>query len=351
MSEGMAAKKWGFGLIGCGAIADMHLQAIAGIEQASIVAVASRSADRARETGERFGCEWTADYRELLRRPDIDVVCVTTSSGSHGPIGRDVLKAGKHLVVEKPIAMTAAEAEDLIRLADRSGLVLSVISQSRFQEHYRLTKRMLDEGGLGKLLLVEVSRPFYRDQKYYDSADWRGTIAEDGGSLMNQGIHSIDLLLWMAGEVGSVIGRVATQTHVMEAEDIGLALLTFRSGAFASVMCSTSMTPGYSPTFNVYGEKGSIRIDGSQIVEWSVPGVPAPDLTPTEDGNSGASNPMNISFAYHQRQLEDVIEAIRDGRPPAVPGEAGRDAVKLIELVYRSSAGNGISLDFDGENR
>ncbi|WJH37378.1 Gfo/Idh/MocA family oxidoreductase [Paenibacillus sp. CC-CFT747] len=186
-----------------------------------------------------------------------------------------------------------------------------------------------------------MSRPYYRDQSYYDSADWRGTLAEDGGALMNQGIHSIDLLLWMAGKVSSVIGRVATQTHRMEAEDIGLALLTFQNGAFASVMCSTSMVPGYDPTFHLYGEKGSIKIEGTRIVHWSVPGVPLPDLDDLSEAGSSASNPRNVSHTYHKQQIMDVIGAIREGRSPAVTGEDGRDAVRLIELIYASSASDG----------
>ncbi|WNQ12406.1 Gfo/Idh/MocA family oxidoreductase [Paenibacillus aurantius] len=337
----------GFGLIGCGAIADVHLKAMADTDGARIVEVASRDRSKAQQTGERFGCSWTTDYTQLLKRPDIDVVCVCTSSGSHGSIGRDVLKAGKHLIVEKPIAMTAAEASAMIELARQSGLVLSVISQSRFNEHHRLVKQVLEEGRLGKLLLLEISRPYYRDQSYYDSADWRGTLAEDGGALMNQGIHSIDLLLWMAGKVSSVIGRVATQTHRMEAEDIGLALLTFQSGAFASVMCSTSMVPGYDPTFHLYGEQGSIKIEGTRIVHWSVPGVPLPDLDHLSEAGSSASNPRNVSHTYHKQQIMDVIGAIREGRPPAVTGEDGRDAVRLIELIYASSASEGKAMGWE----
>ncbi|WJH37049.1 Gfo/Idh/MocA family oxidoreductase [Paenibacillus sp. CC-CFT747] len=135
----------GFGLIGCGAIADVHLKAMADTDGARIVEVASRDRSKAQQTGERFSCSWTTDYTQLLQRPDIDVVCVCTSSGSHGSIGRDVLKAGKHLIVEKPIAMTAAEASAMIEMARQSGLVLSVISQSRFNEHHRLVKQVLEE--------------------------------------------------------------------------------------------------------------------------------------------------------------------------------------------------------------
>jgi UDP-N-acetyl-2-amino-2-deoxyglucuronate dehydrogenase len=339
-------KKWGFGLIGCGAIADIHLQAIAEIEHAHIVGVASRNEGRARETAERFNCAWTTDYHELLQRPDIDFVCVTTSSGTHGSIGMEVLKMGKHLIVEKPIAMTSHEADAMIQLAKQKNLVLSVVSQNRFLEHHQLIKEVLLESRLGKLLLVEISRPYYRDQQYYDSADWRGTIANDGGALMNQGIHSIDILLWLAGGVSSVIGRVATQTHRMEAEDIGLALLTFQSGAFASIMCSTSMVPGFSPTLHLYGEKGSIKVDGSRISHWSVPGMDPPEhLLQSATVRSSASDPRNVSHTEHKLQILDVMAAAQESRVPAVTGEAGRDAVRLIELIYQSSASDGKTIN------
>lgn len=340
-------KTWGFGVIGCGSIADVHMKAIGEIENAKLVAVSSRKEERAREVARQLGCGWSTDYHQLLNNPDIDIVCVTTGSGSHGTIGLDALRAGKHVLVEKPIAMTSAQASAMIRLAEENGLVLSVVSQTRFAEHHKLAKRVIDEGKLGKLLLVEISRPFYRTQEYYDSADWRGTLAEDGGALMNQGIHSIDLLLWMAGKVKTVTGRVATQTHRMEAEDMGLALLTFENGAFATVMCSTSIVPGLPPSLHLYGEKGSIQIKGQDIAHWTVPDVPLPEYTKDGAIGGGAKDPRNISSKYHQLQIIDFIEAVRNGRKPIVQGEEGKDAVRLIELIYKSSAQGGIPIPYE----
>lgn len=348
MKEGLglaSMKTWGFGIVGCGSIAEVHLEAIGGIEQARLAGVASRREDRARETGERYGCRWTTDYRDLLADPAVDVVCVTTGSGSHGRIGLEALRAGKHVLVEKPLAMTSAEAEAMIRLAEKKRLVLSVVSQTRFAGHHRLVKKTVEEGKLGKLLLVEIFRPYYRTQEYYDAADWRGTRAEDGGALMNQGIHSIDLLLWIAGNVRTVIGRTATQTHRIEAEDMGLALLTMGSGAFATVMCSTSTAPGFPPALHVYGEKGSIRIEGPRITHWTVPGTPLPDYGLDDNIGTGASDPRGISAEYHRMQMIDFLESVRDGRKPAVTGEEGKHAVRLIELIHSSSEQGGASLN------
>lgn len=330
-------KKWKFAIIGCGSIADFHLQALSEIEDAELVGVSSRREERAREVAEQAGCEWTTDYQELLNNPEVEIVNVTTSSGSHASIGMDVLRAGKHLLMEKPIAMSAADAEAMIRLAEEKNLTLAVVSQRRFEEHHQIVKRVLTEGKLGRLLYVDVACPFYRDQAYYDSADWRGTLAEDGGALMNQGIHSIDVMLWLAGPVQSVSGKVATQTHEMEAEDLGTALLTFENGALGSLMSSTSIQPGFNPHIHLYGEHGAIKIEGTDIVHWSVPNEPKPDLGETDSTGGGVTDPRAISTDNHKFQMEDLIEALNEGRAPLVTGQDGQRSVRLIEAIYESS--------------
>jgi UDP-N-acetyl-2-amino-2-deoxyglucuronate dehydrogenase len=248
-------KEWKFGIIGCGGIAEFHIKAIHEIPCAKLVAVSSRSEQRAREVGEREQVDWFTDYKKLLSRSDIDIVCLTTSSGSHGVIGADVLNSGKHLIVEKPMTMTVEQSEFLICLAEENGLVLSVISQHRFEESFILAKKVLTEGKLGNLLFIEAQTPYFRTQAYYESADWRGTIEEDRGALMNQGIHQIDLLLWLAGPIRTVYGKIATQTHQMEAEDIGVALVTFENGAMGSIMASTSLQPGSCKHQNLWRKR------------------------------------------------------------------------------------------------
>lgn len=330
-------KTWGFGIIGTGSIADFHAAAIKEIGNGKLIAVANRTEARAKAFAEKENCGFATDYKELLANPEIDIVCVTTSSGSHASIGMDVVNAGKHLVVEKPIAMTTQQSIELIRAAQQNGVTLSVISQRRFERQHVAVREVLDSGALGKLLLAEVSLPFYRAQSYYDSADWRGTIEQDGGALMNQGIHSIDLLLWFGGAVDTVYGKTATQTHRMEAEDIGLALLTFENGAFGTIMASTSIQPGFPAALNLYGEKGTIKLEGSNIAHWSVPGVEAPDL----GGNAnygGVSDPRSISHENHRIQLVNVIESIESGKELYLKGMDGLRAVQLVEAIYESSA-------------
>jgi predicted dehydrogenase len=324
-------------LVGSGSIADTHLGALLEIPQAKVVGVYSRTEEKARKAAARAGGDATTDWRALVRRPDVDLVDVVTSSGSHFEIALEALRAGKHVLVEKPMAMTSDEADRLAQAAAAKGATLSVISQRRFEEQHVAVKRLLDEGALGKLLLVEVSCPYYRTQAYYDSADWRGKIATDGGALMNQSIHSVDLLLWFGGPATSLSARTATQTHRMEAEDLALVLVSFRNGAFGTIMASTSIQPGFPPCLNLYGEKGTIKIEGSTITHWTVPGREKPE-SGARPASAGVADPKLASFAHHKAQILDVLGAIAEKRPPAVTADDGRRAVALVEAVYKSSA-------------
>jgi predicted dehydrogenase len=331
-------KKFGIAVIGCGMIADFHLQAIRMLDNAVLVGIAGRSEERVLRVAEREGCFGTTDYRDLLRNPGVDAVCLATSSGSHAAIGLDVLAAGKHLLVEKPIAMTAHDADRMIAAARSSGVRLSVVSQRRFEPQHLAAKQAVASGGLGRLLLVEISCPYFRTQDYYDASAWRGTLAEDGGALMNQGIHSIDLMLWLAGSpVRTVYGKVATKTHRMEAEDIGIAVVQFENGCFGRIMSSTSIVPGFAPELRLYGEKGTIRIEGTSIAHWTVPGIEPPSASEDSSAGGGASDPRAISSLYHRLQLQDFLECLETGREPFVQAEDGKQAVRLIEAIYESS--------------
>jgi predicted dehydrogenase len=314
----------------------MHIQAFKDLG-ATVVAVSSRRAEHARAVGEAEGCEHTTDAQALVQRPDVDLVTITTSSGSHARLALAAIAAGKHVVVEKPMAMTPGDAGQMIAAASARGVLLSVISQRRFEPVHQAVKRAVDSGALGKLLLCQVSCPYFRSQEYYASADWRGTVAGDGGALMNQSIHSVDLLLWLAGPARQVHGRTATQTHRMEAEDLALAIVHFASGAFGTVMACTSIRPGFLPALDVYGQAGTIKLVGADVSHWTVPGLPVP----AAGGSASAAvqGPQLDSHEHHRAQLADVLSALATGRAPAVTGEDGRRAVELVDGVYRSAAG------------
>lgn len=335
----------GIAVIGCGTIGEFHLRAIREIPGARLAGISDRPEERVREIAAREGCPGASDYRELLDRADVDLVTIATPSGSHARIAGEALEAGKHVLVEKPMAMTAAEASDVIRRAAEKRLVLSVFSQRRFEEQHRAIRRALDSGALGRLLALEVSCPFYRAPEYYAQASWRGTKGQDGGALMNQGIHSIDLMLWFAGRARKVYGRTATRTHRIEAEDLGLALVSFESGAFGTILASTCIQPGFPAALNLYGEKGSVKCEGAEVAHWSVPGVLKPGSGGS--GGGGVRDPRSISHAGHRMQIEDVIRSIRAGSPPAVTGEDGRRAVELVESIYRSSE-TGLPVELEG---
>jgi predicted dehydrogenase len=305
---------------------------------ARVVAVSSRRADQARAVAEAEGCEATTDAEALVRRPEVNLVSITSSSGSHARLALAAIAAGKHVLVEKPMAMAPQDAGQMIAAAAARGVGLSVISQRRFEPVHLAVKQAVAGGALGRLLLVEASCPYYRSQDYYASADWRGRIADDGGVLMNQAIHSVDLMLWLAGPAREVYGRTATQTHRMEAEDLALALVTFASGAFGTIMASTSIRPGFQPALNVCGEAGAIRLDGATVVHWGVPGIAAPAAQ--GPASAAAQGPQLASHEHHRAQIADVLAAFAEGRPPAVTGEDGRRAVALVDGVYRSALSN-----------
>ena len=323
-------------VIGSGSIADQHLNAIREIPHAKLAGVYSRTKEKAQKLGEREGCRWTTDVHELLRDPAVEVVDIVTSSGSHGAIAIEALGAGKHVLVEKPMAMTLTECDRMLSLARSKGVSLSVVSQRRSEEQNRAIKEAVAGGAIGRLLLIEVSCPYYRTQEYYDSADWRGKIATDGGAIMNQGIHAVDLMLWFAGPARSVQGRCATQTHRMEAEDLALAIVNFESGAFGTIMASTSIQPGFQPCLNLYGEKGTIKLEGATIVHWTVPGLAKPEFGELK-ASAGVSTPKLASHEHHRAQLLDALAAIEEKRAPLVTGEDGRRAVALIEGLYAAS--------------
>jgi predicted dehydrogenase len=325
------------GVIGAGSIGRMHIRAFRDLG-ARVVAVSSRRAEQADLVAREEGCAATTDAEELASRPDIDLVSITTSSGSHARLALAAIAAGKHVVIEKPMAMNAADARRIIDAANARGVLLSVISQRRFEPVHQIVKATIDRGELGRLLLVEARCPYYRSQEYYDSADWRGTIAEDGGALMNQSIHSVDLMLWLAGPAREVVGRTATQTHRMEAEDLALAIVRFASGALGTITASTSIRPGFLPALDLFGEKGSIRLEGASVTHWSVPDVEMP--AGGGAASAGVANPQLASHEHHRTQLADVLAALEAGRAPAVTGEDGLRAVELVDGVYQSARTN-----------
>ena len=342
-----------FGLVGCGAISTQHVEAIRASGGAELVAVAS--AERAKECGERWGVPWTTDVDELLARADIDAVAICTPSGTHAAIALAALGRGKHVVVEKPLALTVADADGVIAEGRRAGRLVVTISQRRFEPVMRALKAAVTAGAFGRLALVITEGLYQRPQSYYYSAAWRGTRALDGGVLMNQAIHMIDLVRWIGGPVESVAGHVATIGHTMEAEDTATVSLRFASGALGAIIATTCATPEFAPELRIYGDRGHARIVGEEATEWSVAAgasIQPPDRTGRLEPDAGSLAPATwgTDASGHIRQYADLVEAVRTGRAPAITGEDGRAALQIVTAAYEASE-TGRAIELTGATR
>jgi predicted dehydrogenase len=313
------------------------------------VAVADVDPGRAREFAGQHGCAAEAGLDQLLGRGDVDVVTVCVPSGQHAAVGVRAARAGKHLVIEKPIDVSLEAADRLIAAAERARVAVTVISQHRFDPGLIELRRLIDRGALGRLLLGQASTKWWRGQDYYDSADWRGTWAMDGGALMNQGIHYADLLRWCLGPVAEVSAVAVTQAHEMEAEDCALATVRFTSGAVGTITATTSAVPGFPQRLEISGTEGSAVIEDGVLVYQEFRGEtgeaePAggTDGDAVAEGASGAGgsaagNAGDLEVGAHVAQLSDFVAAIAEGREPAVTGADGRATLELVCAVYRSA--------------
>ena len=335
----------GFGIVGCGMIAEFHARAIAEIPDARLAAVMSRSpANGGKIAALAAGgpCPIYDSVAALLADPAVDIVCVCTPSGAHLDPAVAAARAGKHVVVEKPLEVTLPRCDAIIDACDAAGVRLAAIFPSRFSPANLALKHAIDAGRFGRLTLADTAVKWWRSQEYYDSGKWRGTWDLDGGgALMNQAIHNVDLLGWLMGEVASVQALTATLAHErIEVEDAAVALMRFRSGALGTIQAATSAFPGLLKRTEIHGTQGSARVEQDDVTFWSFlepePGD-ADRLAPAGAAPGGASDPKAISHAGHRDQLVDLVAAIDEGRPALVDGREGRKAVEIIRAIYRSA--------------
>lgn len=336
----MKKRTLGFAIIGTGAIANHHAKSMQELDNCRLIATCSSSPARAKQAAAKFGVEAYNSIEELLSRKDIDVVSVCTESGNHLEPAIAAARAGKHVLTEKPLEVTLDRADQLIAVCREEGVKLGCIFQNRYQPDYLRLKEAVEQGLLGKLLLANAYIKWYRDPSYYSSSQWKGTLSGDGGAaLINQGIHTIDLLLDVMQEVDSVFGQVKTAVHDIEGEDLGVALLNFKNGALGTIEGGTSLYPGYPERLEVFGERGSIILEGGEIVEWNIKGAEKTEI-PSSISQSGSSDPMAVDYRLHMAQINDMVEAILENREPAVNGEAARKSLALIQAIYQSSKEN-----------
>jgi len=339
----MAAAPLGFGIIGAGTIAGFHAQAIAQLTGARLVGVASRSADNARKVAEKHGAFASTDTAALLARPGLDIVCITTPSGAHLEPALAAIRAGKHVVIEKPLETTTARAEQILAAAEQAGVHVVPIFQGRFGDGARTVKAALAAGRLGRLVLASAYVKWHRTAQYYTG--YRGSLGLDGGgAVINQAIHGLDLLQWFAGLPAEVFAWQARRVHTgIEAEDTACAALKFSDGALGAFEASTALWPGWSRRIELCGEHGSICLEDDRLARWEFREARPEDEAIRAGGaanalGSGASDPKAINTEGHRRQLQDLVDALRENRAPALDGREGRKAVALVQAIYRSAA-------------
>lgn len=347
----------GYGIIGCGVIAPWHATSLTEhVRGARLLACCDEVPEKAQAFAERFGIPKVyTDYGELLQDPDVDAVSVCTPSGMHSEMVIAASNAGRHAITEKPMDITLPKIDEMIAVTRRNGTRLGVIFQRRTSPLWQRVRETVQSGALGRMVLGDAYLKYYRSQEYYDSGAWRGTWALDGGgALMNQGVHLVDQLQWIMGPVDTLFSFADHLARDIEVEDTTVTSLRFKSGAFGTLEGTTSVVGsadwkrsetgevtvskwgGMDHRLEFHGDRGTIMIDGERIVKWVVPGQKEPDFTETGEG-SLASDPRAIGMRGHIVQLQDFVDAIREGRDPMVTGEDARPAVQIILAVYESA--------------
>jgi UDP-N-acetyl-2-amino-2-deoxyglucuronate dehydrogenase len=339
-----------FGLLGCGRIAKRHSDLLGGnhIVGAKLVAVCESDRTRADAIATKFAVAAHDDIDELLSRDDIDAVAVLTPSGLHPQHAIACARAGKHVVVEKPMALRLQDADDMIRACDEAGVKLFVVKQNRFNVPVVKAREALDAGRFGRLILGTVRVRWCRDQAYYDQDAWRGTWAYDGGVLSNQASHHVDMLEWFFGDVVSVHARAATALVKIETEDTAVATLKFKNGALGIIEATTAVRPkDLEGSLSILGEKGAVEIAGfavNKIRHWRFTEELPSDADVME---KFSVNPPNVYGFGHQAYYQHVVKCLNDQSSALVDGLQGRKSLELISALYESiETGKEVSLNF-----
>ena len=333
----------GFAILGTGSIANVHRQAIAANAAlgARLVAVGHHDPARFGDIGAAFGVPCLGQ-EALLARADVDVVCLATPSGQHAAQAIAAARAGKHVLTEKPMALSLADADAMIEACEQAGVQLGVLLQRRAEPVFRRTYDAIRAGDLGQLTLVVITMPYFRPQAYYDQAAWRGTWELDGGgALMNQGIHILDLLLWFVGADPSRIqARAATLQRDIAVEDTVVASLEFPGGALGTLAATTTAAPGFRHRIELYGTGGAIQLEGESVVRWDLVEPSKASVEPPSGGSGSdrsGSDPRGISPEAHTALVRDFVEALRSGRPPFVDGREARRSLATVLGVYAAA--------------
>ena len=322
--------------MGGGNISETHARAARAIPGLEIAAIYGTNRDRVERFATIHGGTPYLDLDAFLNHKPMDFVAIGSPSGLHSVHGIAAARRGLHVLTEKPIEISTERADELIGAARESGVKLGVMFQDRFKPDIRRLKQWIDDGAIGKPLLIDARVKWYRSPGYYSESKWRGTLALDGGgALINQAVHTLDLLLWLFGDVVRVQARTATVMHAIQGEDTAIALLEFASGALGTVLATTAAFPGYPRRVEATGTQGTLILEHDRIVAADLRDVSGRVSVSLPSGdNENVASPVVSDFSGHQAIFEDFVGAIRDNGTPACDGLEGRRSIALVEEIY-----------------
>jgi len=333
----MSEQHFRVGLVGCGRISKNHFDALKRVDGLQLAAVCDIETERAEKAGIEHGVPWFKSLDEMLRSGECDVVTICTPSGLHSAQGVAAAKAGKHVVTEKPMSISLAQADDLVKACDDAGVHLFVVKQNRLNPPIQLLKRAVDKGRFGRIYMANVTVRWQRPQEYYDAEPWRGTWEFDGGAIMNQASHYVDLMQWLVGPVESVLAKTATQARKIEAEDSGIGILKFRSGALGVIEVNVLTYPkNLEGSITILGETGSVKIGGTavnRVEHWTFASYDDDDKLV----DSANTNPPNVYGFGHEGYYRNVLAVLRGQAKAETDGRAGRKSLELILGIYESA--------------
>lgn len=335
----------GFGVVGCGMIAGFHAKAIGDVRGAKLVAGFDTFAGAAERYSNEYGVDTYTNLDEMLARDDLDVVTICTPSGAHMEPAVAAAKAGKHVIVEKPLEITLKRCDTIIQACEDNGVQLATIFPSRFHESSQVIKKAIDKGRFGRLTVGDAYVKWYRSQAYYDSGAWRGTWKLDGGgALMNQAIHSVDLLTWLMGPVVEINAQMAMLAHRdIEVEDVVMATVRFENGALGVIEATTAAYPGALKRVEIHGSEGSAVLEEEDIKMWDFAKTTKADerlrerMAGRTETGGGAADPSAIGHHGHMMLFKEFVDALKKGRVPAIDGHEGRRSTEIILGIYKAA--------------
>ena len=333
----MSDRTFRIALVGCGRISRSHVEAISRIDGLDVVAASDDNGDRARELAEPLGIPWFMSYEKMLAEIESDVVTICTPSGLHPSQGVLAARAGRHVVTEKPMAISLKGADELVKACDESRVHLFVVKQNRLNEPVKMLKRAVEQGRFGRLFMASCTVFWARPQEYYEQAAWRGTWEFDGGAFMNQASHYVDLIQWLMGPVESVMAKTATLARKIETEDTGVAILRFRSGALGVIEVTMLTYPrNMEGSITLLGARGTAKIGGTavnKVEHWEFA-----DAGPDDKRiRAMDSNPPSVYGYGHEGYYRNVLAVLRGDAKPETDGRAGRKSLELILGIYESA--------------